>query len=1599
MPKWLKISLKCVGWLIVVILLIPVLLYVPPIQTWIKNIATDIVHKSTGMTIGIERFRLKWPVDIALDGVNIIEATGDTMVFAQQVDVDVKLWPLFKLDVDINEVKLEKAGIRIMSPDSSMLLKLKADLINIDGGSSVDIKKLDVDISKVLVKGGNLQLDMDVWKKVTVEQDTTPPLNLKIFLHEADIEDFTFNMSMLPTIDSLNLKTKSVILREGVIDLGSNLITANYLGTSDGNVNYISPTPEYIKEHPAPIDSVPSATPPIIIKGDTLQISDFSALYAVKDAKPLPGFDPSYIDVSNVNIKVDSFYNEASTVVLPISEITATERSGLAITKGEGEIKIDSIGLNLKDLSIQTPFSSVEASATFPFDLMELKPYAPFNLDAEGSVGWPDVEAFMPTLKSYTSKIPQRSPLDFDIVAGGSLDNIELSTLNINIKNVLGLHASGSAEHAFDIKKLDGKINFSGEVASPHIVDELINMKDFKVPALKLKGAGRVSHQVYSADFDLETTVGSVVADGSVALTSEKYRADVSVKDLDIRSFLPDLNIGRLSATLTASGAGFNPTKSKASTDISLDIQSIDYNKTTFRNISANVLLENGQYKIDFESPNEAANFSIKAEGTLAPDLYSIDLDGELRKLDIYTLGFANEETIASGEILLKGTASPEKWLYDIGLCMKNTEFFHRDQFYSIPNDVDLNFKSTFDNVTADVSALKTQLSFESASGLKKLIDSFSAISDSIGKQIERKDLKIAQLQKDLPPFSLALEASGNGALGDLLAGAGMSVASVSGRITNDSVIGANFKIMELANSSLRADTLTLNIKQRGELLDYRAHMGNRKNNPLADFANVNLNGYVGNNRLMLGLNQKNQTGETGYRLGLTAAFADSLATIHFTPLKAMIGYIPWTFNSDNIIEVNMKNFRIDADLVATSPKSSILLKTEPSAQGNDELHLAMDNIQIQDFLRLPVFAPPITAGLNMDLRVGYYDSWLYGNGQIGITDFTYDKLRVGNFNLSLRAGRNDDGSTGARLALKIDGKNAMSAKALLEPDSAKMLQLSTLQLDLTRFPLSIANPFLGKDMLSLSGFLNGDFNVSGSLKQPKLNGYLACDSVGVYIPMMASSLKFNEDSISVTDNVIDFNKFDIWGANKNPLEIDGTIDINSLSAMMFDLKLSANNFQLLNNNNRARSELYGKLFFDLNASAKGPLEHFSINGNLNILSSTDVTYSIPQTTAQLTSHNTSNIVRFVNFNDTLSIQHTDTVQSSISMRIVAGLTIENGTQVQVIYPGSTTTGSARIEIQPNGSLHYFQNYLGDTRLNGDLYLGNGYASYSMPIVGEKKFVFNPESYVRWNGELLDPSFNISATDDVRASVIENGNSRIVNFLVEVDITNRLSDPKIEFNLNTDDDMSIRNELQSMTPNARSMAALNMLLTGQYSGAGVKTASSDILQGTMYNILTSTINGWLANNVKGVDISLGVDQYGNSVNGETGSSTSYSYQLSKSLFNNRFKISVGGNYTTDASADESFSENLISDISFEYMLKQTSNVTMYARLFRHTGYESILEGEITETGGGFLLRRRLSNLKQLFRWGKSKNNLTQQPPSMPLHQPDSIKVKRTEEEK
>ena len=68
-------------------------------------------------------------------------------------------------------------------------------------------------------------------------------------------------------------------------------------------------------------------------------------------------------------------------------------------------------------------------------------------------------------------------------------------------------------------------------------------------------------------------------------------------------------------------------------------------------------------------------------------------------------------------------------------------------------------------------------------------------------------------------------------------------------------------------------------------------------------------------------------------------------------------------------------------------------------------------------------------------------------------------------------------------------------------------------------------------------------------------------------------------------------------------------------------------------------------------------------------------------------------------------------------------------------------------------------------------------------------------------------------------------------------------------------------------------------------------------------------------------------------------------------------MSTGAQATNDV-------ESFIDNISLEYRLDTSG--TRYIRLFHNKNYESVLEGEITETGIGLVLRKRIDRLGELF---------------------------------
>ena len=108
------------------------------------------------------------------------------------------------------------------------------------------------------------------------------------------------------------------------------------------------------------------------------------------------------------------------------------------------------------------------------------------------------------------------------------------------------------------------------------------------------------------------------------------------------------------------------------------------------------------------------------------------------------------------------------------------------------------------------------------------------------------------------------------------------------------------------------------------------------------------------------------------------------------------------------------------------------------------------------------------------------------------------------------------------------------------------------------------------------------------------------------------------------------------------------------------------------------------------------------------------------------------------------------------------------------------------------------------------------------------------------------------------------------------------------------------------------------------------------------------------------------------MNSETGNNyTNYSFSFSKRFLNDRITIVIGGEVNSGDRPDRSAgNETFINNVSLEWRLNDSGS--RYVRIFYDKNYQSLLEGEITETGVGYVYKRKLGSLKELFTFNRKK---------------------------
>lgn len=1545
---------------------------------WAQNMArVAIVDRLDGREgrpkLTLNELRLHFPLTLEGSGL-ALEQDGDTLMAAEKLRLSAQLLPLLAGKAYVSEARLQKALYVMGTPDSLMYMRIKADSI----GLSPAVVNL-TDMAIELPEGGlaGAKISMVMRPDTGAPTPPAPPTKMSIKTGRLHLDDFTFAMRMMPTIDTLTAHIVSSDIDKGLIDLLNQKIKlASFAGTGL-DARYIAPDSLAINEggpyptaaQPATQASAPPAMP-WSIEIDSIAFDKSHGLYTTAGVKPLPGLDFAYIELDELDLRLHKFFNCGTDLSLPLS-IRGRERCGISLAV-DGTLDIDSTALEFKDVQLSTHNSTMAIfSGTLGMGDLASDPQLPLALDLDGAIAPADLGLMFPALKTYLAAIPRSEDVQLTATASGTTGHLDISRLDLDLNRCIHLGATGYVENFMNPALLGGNITLKGSIINVDSFKNALLSKStaatIQIPPMKLNGNVAIAGGTYNGRLTAITGNGDLRFSGRWNGDAEKYTADLKTNAFPVNAFLPSLGVGAVTTGIDIDGKGYDPFSKSTYIEAKADISSLLYNGTDYKNITADLTLSDGMAKVKAESSNTDADFTISAQGNLDGNTYSWTADIDGRNIDLYALKFSDFPS--SVEIMATGSATVGPGKNDLKADIHVADFYLRRESGTIGlNDINVNFLAGDSLTTADITNGDLRASFQSFASLDSLTNSFSRASTLIAEQLGSLTINVDTLGKTLPPFAFTASGGRANMVNDILTPSDMSVREFYLSANNGSFLTLSGAARGVETGSMTLDSLYLSAIQDDADMHLDAGLLNRPGN-LDQWHSVNLKGSVKGRSASLNIHQQNIAGNTGFSFGLEAtSSADSSIVVNIRPYAPVIGYKNWTVNDDNFIRYDLHDKHLDANVRMNGDNSSLAIYTqhdqslgELADKHQEDLIIQLKDIHIADWISFNPFAPPMKGDINADMRINLDGDIITGKGSAGISGFMYDRQKVADINADFDIAASQSGTVNAKADLMVNGIKTMTLNGALN-DSTLTSPMS-LDFAMIHFPLNTVNPFLPRGTASLSGTLNGNLKISGSTERPVFDGTLDFDSTAVNLTLTGTHYQFSDMPIDVENSIVQFNNFSIKGCNDNPLFVNGTVDISDISDMRLNLGLKARNMMLVNSNRAARgADVYGKAYIDLDAMARGSMNFMQVNAKLTLLSSTNVTYVIPDATSIISNQSTDDMVKFVNFSDSLAVAKADSIQPrGMAMNLDAVLTIDNGSIINVDL---SADGKNRAQIQSNGTLTYAMSPLDDGRLSGRLNIDKGFVRYTPPFMSEKNFTFDNSSYVAFNGDMMNPTLNIHATDVIKANVTQSGqNSRLVNFDVTLSLTGSLSQMNAAFDLATNDDMTVANELESMSPEQRANQAMNMLLYNVYTGPGTK-GNASLSGNPLFSFLESQLNQWASNTIKGVDISFGIDQYDRTYNGNTSSTMSYSYQVSKSLFNDRFKIVVGGNYSTDANADENFSQNLINDISFEYFLNNQR--TMYVRLFRHTGYESILEGEITQTGVGFVYRRKLRRLGDMF---------------------------------
>lgn len=1495
--KWIK----WVSWIlltpILLFVVLMILLYVPPVQNFLRKQATAYASQATGMQINVGRIDLRFPLNLLVRDVEVIQAP-DTLLTLASLNVHVQAMPLFKGKIEVDDITIQRVTVNSANLIEGMQIRGVLGRFFLES-HGVDLANEAAVINRAELSDTHIGLILADTTTTEKPDTASAPVNWKVNLHALNLKNVSFSMQlpadsmrMAAHVGEATVNDVSADLRQQFYGLRSFLLTG-------ASVNY-----------------------------DT------------GSALPAEGFDPSHIALRDIRIGIDSVLYQGRNMNAVIREFSMNERSGLSVTSLTGRVFADSTLIRVPYFRLLTPHSEMNLTAQTYWELVNIPTTGRLTARFNALIGKQDVLLFAGGLPdAFKDAYPFR-PLVVQAGTEGNLKSMQISRFKIDLPGAFSLDGGGELYNLMDSVTRSAAIDLKMRTGNLNFLTALADMKPgapLVIPdSMLLDARLGMEGPKYDARLQLKEKEGRLNLTANLNTNTEVYSADLKIEDLQVNHFLPHDSIYELTTSLSARGRGLDFTSYRSVATVNASVEKLHYADYRISGIELSGAVKNAVATAQLTSDNALLKMKADAEYHLA-------------------------HRYPDGKVELDVTSLDTEKLVGISLGKEKVLAF---QFTG-----EVRKERVFTHLTS--GDLKLNLS--ARAGLEPLIRQSTHFADILMRQLDNKELNHAELRKALPTAIFSFSAGRNNPMAWYLATQKISYQDASVKIgcAPDWGINGKASLHALKIDTLQLDTIFLTLQQDTSRISLHGGVINGPKNPQISFKSI-LTGEIRDKDAELTAQYINDKGKTGLLFGVNAkplyggrGKGNGIA-LTLIPEEPVIAFHKFRFEEHHNWIYLHNNMRVYANVdMQDNEGMGIRMQSLPSDTVSlQNMDVELRRIRLDELFSILPYMPEITGLLSAEAHYIQTEHSLELSAEASIDELTYERQRIGDVSLGATWLPGEAGKQYVNTYLTHEGTEIMVADGALYPTISgkdSIVVNSTLE----HFPLTIANVFVPDQMVTLSGDMDGDLHITGYTDTPLINGGLSLDSVSVYARQADARFTFDNRPIQVQNNRIVFDKFAIYTTSKNPFSIDGYVDFRDMSRPMANLKLFAENYTLLNAKRTKESMVYGKVFVDLDATVRGPLDGLMMRGNVNLLGNTDVTYVL--TDSPLTVQDRlSDLVTFTSFADTTSLNKEEVPTLSLGgLDMIMTVHIDPAVRLKADLSADR---SSRVELEGGGDLSLQYTPQGDLTLTGRYTLTGGMMKYALPVIPLKEFQIQNGSYVDWTGNPMDPLLNFRATERMRASVSqEDGTSRMVNFDISIVVKNRLDNLSLAFEIDAPDDASVQNQLAGMGPDERSKQAVAMLATGIFLADSGSGGGMNLNMGAALNsVLASQINA-LTGNMKNASLSFGVEDHDDSDAG--GKRTDYSFRYSQRLFNDRFQIVLGGKVSTGANATNDV-ESFIDNISLEYRLDQSG--TRYIRLFHNKNYESVFEGEITETGVGLVLRKKMDRLSELFIFKKKK---------------------------